>query len=105
MRAAVGADSNLAQRLRVGIDRVLPELWDPVDGFEWGPDESEFVDVDPPHNWWLPAKLAEAENIESALRTHLENVPARWRLDIAMALVVYLTLDLPDSVADDSSVN
>lgn len=79
--------------LREAIDGLIPTLWEPLETFEWSESESSFEELDPPPEWRVPDAVVESGDPTSALRAHLESVPLRWRLDVAMAFMLYVTLD------------
>lgn len=96
VRATLVRDEGLRLAVKNAIDTVLPELWEPMEQFEWSHDEARFEETDPPSRWWIPSEAITAADPVGALRDHLGSIPLRWRLDIAMTLLMFVTLDAED---------
>jgi len=81
--------SELLERLR----SYVQGLWDLQDDFPFSSDEVAFAEVDPPNLFELESA---AELRSESFIWALEAVPARWRIDTAMALEMLVEIDLDD---------
>lgn len=96
-RSLLTHDSARRTKLREVVDEFFPTLWDLVDAFEWSDEEPRFEGIDPPSEWRIPDSVIESKHADAVLKEHLRSVPIRWRLDVAMAFMLYVTLDAEEA--------
>lgn len=93
LRSSVATDRQLLASLRAAVDLYFPKLWDDVEAFAWSDNEEEFRNVDPPEPFRITQELALSNDPARDLEKDLDRIPLRWRVDVAMSLFLYLTLD------------
>lgn len=96
VRALEGLNAVERRQLVAELKPYFQQLWDDLDAMVPSENEGQYVNLDPPsaHHLDVTGEVTSAGIIDA-----LKDTPLRWRVDLAMALDLYLTIDLEDPEA------